>query len=625
MGRITIFTRASCIHCRRAKATLASRGFEYTEISLSDHPERREAMTALTNKVTVPQIFLNDAHLGGNDDLEARIKNDPNLFDEEVRAALAREGPIHRSLAMCDESTASNARVETANETEDAFLFPRTKTPPSLLEMDHVEATCHLADYLNRRNRIRNTPIGLTVHARCFDGVALRDAARDALEAVERSKGAAVTDEAVRRECARLLTSGTVERVAAGRSRRLETTKTNDVSNDDDDDDDDDERCTLKNVPFCDDGIYRLPRDREPGIVNSFRESWPDGAPSDANADVRRILAILSRLELKHADAQTNLIDRVGLGNDPEFNRVLDRFSSFATFDLSTLRTTGPSGKTEKSEKSEKTEKTEKTTIASSAAAADDSNLVAFLINVYAVIVKLAATTIGVPRDALGRRTYFKRAGIRFADGVYSLDDIEHGLLRGNAGRRFFGIFQTDRLAPADRRSAHVARWGPRFDPACGARAVDGSTRAFDPRVHFALNCGAKSCPPVAAYRGERLDAELAVAAAGFCEHDDNVQIISGNGNDAPRVRLSRLFLWYRADFGKDDREVLSRIAAWCPEGGAKREGLRRAAAAAAENQTNLRARIVYAAYDWSTDATPESLTYHSRNARASWGRVTGA
>ena len=39
-----------------------------------------------------------------------------------------------------------------------------------------------------------------------------------------------------------------------------------------------------------------------------------------------------------------------------------------------------------------------------------------------------------------------------------------------------------------------------------------------DPRIHFALNCGAVSCPPIAVYEGESLDEQLDIATEGFLE-----------------------------------------------------------------------------------------------------------
>ena len=189
MGRITIFTSASCGHCRRAKATLESRGFEYSEVSLSAHPERREDMTALASRVTVPQIFLNETHFGGNDDLERRLREDPDGFDEEVRRALAMPDPKDARLRACD------AFGEGSDDDDDdlSFLSPprdarlaraKKNAPIETLETkspcDHFEATLSLREALCNRGAIRDVPVGKRVHARCFDGAAFREATRAA-------------------------------------------------------------------------------------------------------------------------------------------------------------------------------------------------------------------------------------------------------------------------------------------------------------------------------------------------------------------------------------------------------------------------------------------------------------
>lgn len=67
----------------------------------------------------------------------------------------------------------------------------------------------------------------------------------------------------------------------------------------------------------------------------------------------------------------------------------------------------------------------------------------------------------------------------------------------------------------------------------------------FDPRIHFALVCGAESCPPISFYRGDRLDAQLNQAAGNF---------INGGGafvepSDGSLL-LSPILKWYQADFG---------------------------------------------------------------------------
>jgi len=72
--------------------------------------------------------------------------------------------------------------------------------------------------------------------------------------------------------------------------------------------------------------------------------------------------------------------------------------------------------------------------------------------------------------------------------------------------------------------------------------------RFRDPRIHFALNCGALSCPPLLneAYDPARLDAQLTSRTKAFIA--DQFQ----NQTAATTVRLSQLFVWYKDDFKPD-------------------------------------------------------------------------
>lgn len=72
------------------------------------------------------------------------------------------------------------------------------------------------------------------------------------------------------------------------------------------------------------------------------------------------------------------------------------------------------------------------------------------------------------------------------------------------------------------------------------------SLLAIDPRIHFGLNCGAKSCPPVKKFTASAIDEELRVVALAFCELDDNVKIDEA----ASSIKLSKIFSWYKTDFG---------------------------------------------------------------------------
>ena len=72
MTKIEIYTTPICGYCQMAKRLLAEKGVEYTEIDLFDDPDRRaEMMQRANGGRTVPQIFIDDTHVGGCDDLYA--------------------------------------------------------------------------------------------------------------------------------------------------------------------------------------------------------------------------------------------------------------------------------------------------------------------------------------------------------------------------------------------------------------------------------------------------------------------------------------------------------------------------------------------------------------------------
>jgi glutaredoxin 3 len=84
LSKITIYTKFLCPYCTRAKALLASKGVTFDEIDISLSGERRAEMIERSHgRMTVPQIFIGETHVGGSDDL----------------AALDREGRLDSLLA----------------------------------------------------------------------------------------------------------------------------------------------------------------------------------------------------------------------------------------------------------------------------------------------------------------------------------------------------------------------------------------------------------------------------------------------------------------------------------------------------------------------------------------------
>lgn len=72
MSKVVIYTTQVCPFCVRAKALLQQRGVQaIEEIRVDLDPAQREHMMAITGRRTVPQIFIDQTHVGGCDDLIA--------------------------------------------------------------------------------------------------------------------------------------------------------------------------------------------------------------------------------------------------------------------------------------------------------------------------------------------------------------------------------------------------------------------------------------------------------------------------------------------------------------------------------------------------------------------------
>ena len=78
MPKVEVFCTPFCPYCVRAKKLLESKNVEYEEIRVDQLPERHDEMIKRSNRTSVPQIFIDDYHVGGCDD----------LFDLEAEGSL---------------------------------------------------------------------------------------------------------------------------------------------------------------------------------------------------------------------------------------------------------------------------------------------------------------------------------------------------------------------------------------------------------------------------------------------------------------------------------------------------------------------------------------------------------
>jgi hypothetical protein len=148
-----------------------------------------------------------------------------------------------------------------------------------------------------------------------------------------------------------------------------------------------------------------------------------------------------------------------------------------------------------------------------------DKKKLTFWINIYNATTQFIL--INNPEYFQNKSDFYKHKAIIIAGIKFSLDDIEHGILRKNAHKLSLGYLKKF-LTPKHIQSLMVEK--------------------VDPRIHFALNCGAKSCPPVLFFEEDKINDQLDLATKNYldleCEFKDN------------KLMVPILFSWFRGDFG---------------------------------------------------------------------------
>ncbi|XP_045158695.2 uncharacterized protein LOC123524512 isoform X2 [Mercenaria mercenaria] len=164
----------------------------------------------------------------------------------------------------------------------------------------------------------------------------------------------------------------------------------------------------------------------------------------------------------------------------------------------------------------------------------------AFFINVYNAQVIHANVTMGPPVNLWQRYKFFNTVRYIIGGHQYSLQDIENGVLRAN--RKGMGMLMKP-FGSSDPR-LKVALETP------------------EPLIHFALVCGAKSCPPIKTYSAEGIYEQLNLAAESFLEGEDGCQVDMSKRT----IKLSQILKWYSVDFGKNKDEVVDWVHKHLPD-----------------------------------------------------------
>jgi len=193
----------------------------------------------------------------------------------------------------------------------------------------------------------------------------------------------------------------------------------------------------------------------------------------------------------------------------------------------------------------------------------------AFFINLYNVqMIHALAAQETLPAAPLKVQGMWSRFAYNVGGLLFTLDEIEHGILRCNKGH------------PNDNK--------PKFtDDARKALIL----KHLDPRIHFALNCGAQSCPPIRIYQSDKLDQQLNMASSSFCNQEIEIDA------DGQKVVLSKLLLWYGKDFGNSEDDILEKLATFITNEELKQKVLQ------IKNLESNISKLIFKDYDWTLNA----------------------
>jgi hypothetical protein len=187
----------------------------------------------------------------------------------------------------------------------------------------------------------------------------------------------------------------------------------------------------------------------------------------------------------------------------------------------------------------------------------------AFWINIYNTAVIHGVIELGLENSVKEFSGFFDRVIYEIGSFRFSLNEMEHGVLRGNR-RHPYGLLKPFR----------------RKDPRSEFAIIPP-----DPRIHFALVCGARSCPPIGFYEAEQIDFQLQLAAESFI-NSSQVKVLPDEG----AISISKIFKWYKSDFGGSNSALIDLLLKFLDNGKHK--------TFLQENRDFVRIR--YQLYDWN-------------------------
>ncbi|XP_059099524.1 uncharacterized protein LOC131893495 isoform X1 [Tigriopus californicus] len=449
-GRIVVYSIGGCPHCLEAKNTLSELKLPFTDVSVDRFPANvRDWLKERTGKSSVPQIFFNNNHIGGNDAFQKLVK-DQEEFNHVLRD-MHQNGPP---------------------EGPDAPLLPHPGEAIDIPSIDGEAVHCEMDEFIYLIEEMKKAGIVKT-HKKafpfCFVKVKDSFTGKDFVDWIEDKK-------LISRERAVFM------------GRQLVSKKFG-VNVDERED-------------FCDasGALYKLSTSDASRALNAGEMSQCVQRPAGEVAEHLRKLILQLFGDYLSKDGKT--VDYKGIATSKSFEAYKRMTLELQRVELEMI---------------------------------SHEERLAFFINIYNALVIHGNVEKGTPSNMWQRYRFFSTIAYNLGGHVYSLNDIENGILRANRGSM---------------GTLYITPFG-KEDP-----RLKLALEKPEPRIHFALNCGARSCPPIKTFSSDEIDKQLDVATESYLENDDAVRV----NVEESTVYLSMLFKWYHKDFGKDKDEILKWI-----------------------------------------------------------------
>ena len=374
MGRITIFSLGGCVHCNKIKGLFGELGWDYYDIDLEQYPDAKESMIKLTDRLTVPQVFLQETHIGGANDvmklhsdgklaalydkLVAQQPGDPELKGLQILASKSSGRTASRSKSLQEPPICFAGSCITYRELAESLVEPSGKGSSDRTFLDIKP--CYSSRFYT--------------HLRCFTGKNLIDVL------VKRFHFPGGRTEGVE-VCTMLMQSNMFQEVVNPVSSGPGTGGFQDRK----------------------DCFYRMQSDITPCVLNSWRV-WNDRVGDNPMKTLERCQKQMKKALNKHTNSTSGLVAY----NDVRADKLFTEFE-FMVCELQKV----------------------------SLVAMGLDYRKAFCINLYNLMISHAFVKLGVPTTTFQRLSFYDSIGYNVGGDFYSFEDVEHGILRGNSRRPY--------------------------------------------------------------------------------------------------------------------------------------------------------------------------------------------